>query len=106
MLPSSASEPGRSHHAVRSFDIIFDQYRDAMQRAARTFCFALLIESPRDCERVRIRFDHCAKRRAGTIHCLYARQVFLHQRFRRILLQLRDGSSSSSNADTDVETGC
>ena len=48
---------GGGHHSVGGIDVVFDQHRDAVHRAARAFGFALLIEGIGDGECVGIHLD-------------------------------------------------
>ena len=71
---------GRGHHAIRRIDVVFDQHRDAMQRATRAFGLALLIERVGNGERIRIQFDDRVHRRAALVDLVDARKIFLDQR--------------------------
>ncbi len=49
---------GGGHHAIGSIDVVFDEYGNAVQRAARAFLMALLVESIGDRQRVGIQLDN------------------------------------------------
>ena len=57
-MPTSASDPAVVIMRSRGGDVVFDEHRDAMQRAARAFGFALSSSAVGDGERVRIEFDN------------------------------------------------
>jgi hypothetical protein len=58
---------GRGRHRVGRFDIVFEQHRNTMQGAARTFAPQFLVERLRLRHRSRIDSDYCAQLRAVAI---------------------------------------
>ena len=64
------------HHAIGSIDVVFDQNRYAMQRPAKMFLFAFLVELLGDAERVGIYLDNAVDGRPMLIDGLDAREIF------------------------------
>ncbi len=79
---------GGRHHAIGGGDVVLDQDRDAVQRAANTPAPALGVEPIGDGARVRVDLDHAVERRSGAIDRLDPREVLVHQRARRVLAGL------------------
>jgi len=48
---------GRGHHPVARVNVVLDQDGNAVQRATRSPCTSLLVESTRDVQSVGIEFD-------------------------------------------------
>ena len=48
-------------------DIVLDEHGNAMQRPAEVSCFALLVEYPRDSQRIGVQFDHGVDGRTTSI---------------------------------------
>ena len=72
--------PGRRHHAVGGRDVVLDQDRDAVQRAARSPALALRVEPVGDRERVGVDLEHAVQRRPDPVDRLDAREVFVDER--------------------------
>ena len=62
---------------IRRGDVVFDQDRDALERARPGGLIA--IESGGDCERVRVHFAHRVEAHAGAIVGLDSSEVGAHQ---------------------------
>ncbi len=73
---------GGSLHAVGCIDVVFDQDRNAMHRAAWTFLLPLTIQGVGDGERVGIGLDHRAQRGPTTVDGFDSSQVLFGNRAR------------------------
>ena len=80
--------PGRRRHPVGGADVVLDQHRDAVQRAARALGLPLRVERGGDGRRVRVQLDHVVQRRPLLVERVDAPQVLLDQRARRVLARL------------------
>ena len=88
---------GSGLHAVGGIDVVLDQDRNAVQRAARALGFALLVEACGDGQGVGIEFDHAVDGRPAAVDLFDPGQVFFGEGLRREFsrchprLQIRDG---------------
>ena len=62
-------------HAIAGGEVVFDEHRQAVQRAAHAAGLALGIERPRDCQRVGIELDDAVELRAGPVDGGDAREL-------------------------------
>ena len=70
---------GSSLHAVGSVDVVLDQDRNPVQRAARALGLPLLVEGVGNGQGVGVEFDHAVHRRPAPVDLFDPRHVFLGQ---------------------------
>ena len=76
---------GGGHHAIGGANIVLDEDRDAVERAARAFGFPLGVELIGDAEHLGIELDHAVQRGAGFIDFGDAREIPVGEAARREL---------------------
>src|SRR4051794_14908529 len=75
MPPLKGQRTGRGAHTIGSVDVVFQQNRDAMQRATDLALLALAIERIGERFRFRIEFDNGAEPRAVAVEVMNASRV-------------------------------
>ena len=74
---------GRAGHAVAGADVVLQQHRQAVQRAAHAACRAFGVELRGDGERLRVQFTHGVQRRPRVVQRRDAVEEMLREAGRR-----------------------